>query len=534
MTQSATRKPAPGGKKKSTKKKKRNTKAIVIVAVVLVVVLGLAGFGIYWGYGAYQTLAQTGFYPGVTIDGIDVAGMSEQQAIEAVNQKRQSELDAISIPVVYNGEDGQKTWTFTKEDLTITTDTEQIVAQAMAVAREGEFMERLAQINHLKENGQAFTTSMTLDAAPMRAKVDEMVSEVSFEPEDAEVVKFDPDAASGEKFIYKDEKQGQGLNGDALMEQLTQMVESRAFSSIVLEPEVLEPKITRAELEEHTKLVVSFTSTLTLLSGRTTNVTLASDTFHGLCLKPGEQFSLNEATGERTKAKGYQDAMVIKNGTHYEPDTAGGVCQVSTNLYNAAVRAGLQVDERHRHSIPASYVPLGQDAAVSYPYADFKFTNNTEYPIYLAYYISDGKSKYTVEIYGTPLPDGQYIKMESTDAVSTDPPAPKEVVDNSLAPGARETEIQARVGKTNSTYKVTYDKDGNEIEREYLHKDVYPAIQGVYRVGPSKPSQTPQPSQSAEPTHTSEPTKTPKPSQTAEPTQAPPETTDDNYEDGDV
>lgn len=528
MAQTSTRKPAPGGKKKGTKKKKRNTKVLVILIAVLVVVLGLAGYGIYWGYGAYQTLAQDGFYPGVTIDGIDVAGMSEQQAVEAVNQKRQAELDAISIPVMYNGEDGQKSWTFTKDDLTITTDTEQVVAQAMAVAREGEFMERLAQINHLKENGQAFTTSISLDAAPMREKVDEMVSEVSFEAEDAEVVSFDPDAASGEKFTYKDEKQGQGLNGDALMEQLTQMVESRAFSAIELQPEVLEPKVTRAELEEHTKLVVSFTSTLTLLSGRTTNVTLASDTFHGLCLKPGEQFSLNEATGERTKAKGYQDAMVIKNGTHYEPDTAGGVCQVSTNLYNAAVRAGLQVDERHRHSIPASYVPLGQDAAVSYPYADFKFTNNTEYPIYLAYYISDGKSKYTVEIYGTPLPDGQSIKMVSTDAVSTDPPAPKEVVDNSLAPGARETEIQARVGKTNTTYAVTYDKDGKEIAREYLHKDVYPAIQGVYRVGPAKPSATPKP------TETPMPTQTPPPSQEPEPSEVPPETTDNNYEDGDV
>jgi len=110
---------------------------------------------------------------------------------------------------------------------------------------------------------------------------------------------------------------------------------------------------------------------------RTENVRLAAKALDGKQLAPGERFSFNESVGERTAEAGYKEAMVIE-GDAYTPGLGGGICQVSSTLYNAVILAHLEVLERHPHSLPVAYVPLGQDATVSYGILDFRFRNNTD------------------------------------------------------------------------------------------------------------------------------------------------------------
>jgi len=125
-------------------------------------------------------------------------------------------------------------------------------------------------------------------------------------------------------------------------------------------------------------------------SGRTKNISLASKKINGYVIEPGESFSFNGIVGERTIQKGYKSAKVIKNGKFVE-DIGGGVCQLSTTLYNAAQKAGLQVLERHHHSKKVSYVKEGRDATVDYGNLDLKFKNTLSYPVEIRVGVKNGE-----------------------------------------------------------------------------------------------------------------------------------------------
>lgn len=113
---------------------------------------------------------------------------------------------------------------------------------------------------------------------------------------------------------------------------------------------------------------------------RMDNIRLSIKKINGYKLKPGEIFSFNKIVGKRDAANGFKVAAVIINGDYGE-DMGGGVCQVSSTIFNAADKAGMQIIERHSHSKAVRYVPAGRDAAVSYDYLDLKFKNNKSYPV---------------------------------------------------------------------------------------------------------------------------------------------------------
>lgn len=129
---------------------------------------------------------------------------------------------------------------------------------------------------------------------------------------------------------------------------------------------------------------------------RTENIRLAAEAIDGARLEPGEIFSFNETVGERTMAAGYKEAVVIE-GNRFIPGIGGGICQVSSTLFNAADQAHLEIVERHHHSLPVGYVPPGQDATVFYAVLDFKFKNNTEESLILRTWVEGGTL--TIKIY---------------------------------------------------------------------------------------------------------------------------------------
>lgn len=141
---------------------------------------------------------------------------------------------------------------------------------------------------------------------------------------------------------------------------------------------------------------------------RTVNLMLARDAVHGKTLLPGQVYSFNEAAGPRTEEKGYRYANVVV-GDRFEPGIAGGICQVTTTLFNAAAKAGLSFPEVHAHSIPVEYVPPGYDAAVAWDYLDLKIQNNTGHPVVFGCWVEKGTV--TVAVYGRP--SGRTYDVES-------------------------------------------------------------------------------------------------------------------------
>ena len=157
------------------------------------------------------------------------------------------------------------------------------------------------------------------------------------------------------------------------------------------------------------------------------------------------------------------------------PEVGGGVCQTSSTLFNAVARANLEIVYRSPHAWPSDYVEKGMDATVNWPNLDFKFKNNTDYPVFIVAYYED--RKVTVELYGVGLQDGMTIDLQSV--VTRTIPAPegtKYVLNTSLAPGETKDTVKARTGYVVETYQVWY-KNGEEVSRNLLCTSTYKAYQ---------------------------------------------------------
>lgn len=233
-------------------------------------------------------------------------------------------------------------------------------------------------------------------------------------------------------------------------------------------------EVTKVELMNRFRLVASYTTETTSNRNRNHNIELSAAAINGQTVMPGETFSFNRATGERTAAKGYREADAISGGQSV-PEIGGGVCQTSSTLFNAVARANLEIVSRSPHAWPSSYVEKGMDATVNWPGLDFTFRNNTEWPIFIVSYYKN--RKVTVEIYGMSLAEGQTIELESQVVRTYEAPSGiKWVQDPSLQPGESKTTVKARKGYEVETYKVWY-QNGKEVRREKLCNSTYKAYQ---------------------------------------------------------
>ncbi|MEA2552633.1 MAG: hypothetical protein QOJ65_809 [Fimbriimonadaceae bacterium] len=213
---------------------------------------------------------------------------------------------------------------------------------------------------------------------------------------------------------------------------------------------------------------------------RCSNIKLASSKLNGIILLPGERVSFNESVGRRTAKNGFQIAGVYKNGKH-DVDIGGGICQVSSTLYNAALFADLKIVKRQNHSMPVPYVPVGQDATVDYGSIDLVIENNYEKPIAISSEYHPGSL--TFRVLGEKDP-GRAVKIESDGRERWDA-GTKLIVDPTLAAGKTKVVDKGASGQAIQTYRVVY-KNGKEVRRETLGRSYYRGGQKIIAVGPGK------------------------------------------------
>lgn len=214
--------------------------------------------------------------------------------------------------------------------------------------------------------------------------------------------------------------------------------------------------------------------------GRTKNVNLAARSINNIVLKKGEVFSYNNVLGERTEARGYSGAKVYAGGEVVD-GLGGGICQVSSTLYNAVLFADLQIVTRTCHSLPVTYVPLGRDATVSYGSIDFKFKNQYDDPIKIS--ASSGGGTLTVSIYGKKTSDK---KVELyTERISTIPFEEIERPDEEIPEGETKVKQTGSNGAVVKTYKKVTE-NGKVISNKLLHTSRYNPINKIILVPPAK------------------------------------------------
>jgi len=313
-------------------------------------------------------------------------------------------------------------------------------------------------------------------------------------PVDASFAGYDPSKPDGQRLSFTEDIPGSRVDDDQLWNDVRMEFVNRTYGTVQMQAIPVEAHLKLADVQASMQLIVRFKSTMRDHSTpRYTNIKLACAAINGRFVLPGETFSFNDATGERTAAKGYQVAHIINAGVT-DNGLAGGTCQVSGTLFNAVARADLKIVERTAHTLKSAYLPLGQDATVDYGHYDLKFMNDKTTPVLLVMYIGTGADQYNVfaEVYGTPLPNGESINLLTvkTDTV----PAPDTLTytpSNAVKPGTTET-VKPHDGVKATTYKL-YMKAGQEISRVILHKDYYKEAGTIICYNPADGLPTPTP-----------------------------------------
>ncbi|MGI6085694.1 MAG: VanW family protein [Acetivibrionales bacterium] len=327
-------------------------------------------------------------------------------------------------------------------------------------------------INAIKQLESSTIKLHVIEKSPPPLDVETTLATLNRPPVNAEF-----ERTSRTTYNIKPHQMGLALDRTKLMEILS-YVENRdknEYEEIILPVEFIVPEITEGTLKSRLfrDTLASYTTYFNTNSknnyNRSINIGIAAESINGTLLLPGEEFSFNKVVGPRTAQKGYKTAHVFVAG-QIQDGTGGGVCQVSTTLYNAVLRANLEIKERHNHMFTVGYVPLGHDAAVSYGYADLVFANTTDYPLQICAEVSPGNS-ITFKIKSTNDYPSLSVKL-ATKTISTTPIKTVYIDDPTLPQGTETVVEKGMEGYVVDTYIRVYNGD-TLIREEKLHRSVY-------------------------------------------------------------
>ena len=486
--------------KKAKERRARKIRRTTIGALCAVIAVVLAVIGIRAGsrlVDIKQTLDRGDgvFYPNIYVNDIPLEGKTLDEAAAVVTQQVQSLISSFRITL--RTQDG-RSWDITGDSLNMQYNVADQLDQLWAIGHTGSSSVRYEQVKALEEEPAARYTTLTYDMSQVNQILSQIKAEVDRPAVSATRV---DDETKWPPFSYTDEEAGQTLDITGLNEQICAMVDTLESGVVDLTPVPVQPTVTRAQLEAQIVKLSSFETTVgktgDYVESRTENIRVGTERFNRLTVVPGESVSFNKVALKRTEANGYQPALEIAYGNYVE-GIGGGICQVSSTLYNAVVNAGLTVNKRTPHAIPSSYVDKGKDATVSDDRYDFVFTNNTGANIYIETQFVKVKGYWTSRfiIYGRPDPNGYTYKLDSQVVETIPLPDPTYEKDKTgehvIYDDDTQLKYKGREGYVVDVYLVTLDSKGLEISREKKYTDTYKAAAPIYYVGVT-PRETPVP-----------------------------------------
>ncbi len=468
--------------------------SVVVAAVVLIVsLIGQQSQhkALYEMVSAYDNR----YCEGVYVDGIHLGGMTREEAKAAVQRNAQLRSDEWNVSLVTP--EGQYMGEINSYHLGLTVHVDDALNEAWQQGRTGATpAERKAAMDALLIT--PFHTSTALPSGD-NAAVDRILNEIAaqkYVPAVDAYASFDPILTN--PFTITPEINGQYLDVQSIKAQVYDMVSRLESGTITIAPTTLYPAVTQADIQRQTALIGSHYTPISTTSteNRNMNIERACDLINGKVINPGEVFSFNGIVGARTKKNGFYTAIEYAYGKQVE-GYGGGVCQVSSTIYVAAVRANMEITKREQHSLEVNYTTFGYDATVNYEgrKIDFAFRNNTSSPIYVVTKVVKrpkiDKNHYLVlcEIYGAALPEGVTYDIV---AQVTEVPIPEEILivpDTKAEHGViykdEATTAPGKIGYEVDSFKVKY-VNGKEAERTPMYHDTYKPVQTVTYVGVSE------------------------------------------------
>lgn len=402
---------------------------------------------------------------GVYAEDIDLSGMTVEEAEDAINEYVES-FAASEITLVA-GEN--HTVTVTAADLGLSWANPEILTEAAGFGKKGNVVKRYMEMTDLSHENVVYDIAISFDRRKIRTLIaaqSEFVDTEAVNPiltrEEGEFV-----VIPGVKGAQLDVYASVDVVYQYLMEEWNRKDASMELTVAVVEPEYKDEDFAKVQ----DVLVSCTTSFSTSDSARSANVRNACNKVNGTILYPGEEFSTLATIAPFTTQNGYYAAGSYAGGKVVD-SVGGGICQVSSTLYNAVLYADLEVTDRSNHAMVVSYVKVGMDATVSEDSGiDFKFRNNTDYPIYIEGYTTPNK-RITITIYGADVREEGYEVSYISNITSTTPPGPELVYADAGQPVGYINVQPAHTGYVADVYKVVTE-NGVEVSREQITHSVY-------------------------------------------------------------
>ncbi len=503
--------------------KRKHTALLVFSILFFVVFIFLMIFSTIF---VFMNSYHSNIMKGISVFGIDLSGLSQDEAKNKILSETENRI-STEIVLTHNDE----TYTLHPLEINVAYDIDQILNTAYLTGREGNIFARNFEILNCLVKGKEISPTISYNNESLLSAISQM--DASFadglkEP-DYEISENNLIITSGKSGFVVDTdslkelltaklvsslydnnsieipvvpKQASSINIDEIHNEIykeakdayyttnpfavypsstgidfaVSIDEAKALitgesNTYTIPLKVLYPKVKTSDigLEAFPNSLASYSSNYSSSNAnRSTNIALASSKINGLVLMPGEVFSFNGTVGKRTASAGFKVAGVYVNG-QVTNDYGGGICQVSSTLYNAVLRANLEIVERTNHMFPVGYVPIGTDATVSWGAPDFKFKNSRSYPIKIV--ASNYNKNLKITIYGLKEETEYTVEIVSYTTGSV-PYKTTYTTDKNLAPGQTKVIQSGSNGATSVAYRIL-KQNGVEVSRELLSKDTY-------------------------------------------------------------
>lgn len=410
----------------------------------------------------------------VYIGGVNVSGMTEEQATKAVEEKLGKGTGGN-----YTVKIGDETTTATAEDFGMEWTNREVVHEAMEVAKGGNLIKQYKDKKDLQVEPKNFEVAYAPNEQAVKTYVEKLAEEYNRDAEEGDITFANgyPEVTGGETGI--------AVNVDQSVSSIMKALEGDGTELTVV-AEVQKPSVTKEELSQVKDVLGTATTYYGSSYERNTNVEVGASKINGTLIMPGETFSVTAAVTPFNADNGYYPAPSYESGQVVDT-YGGGICQVSTTLYNAVLKAELQVDERHNHTMLVSYVDPSKDAAIAEGLMDFIFTNNTDAPIYIYGVGYQGTLNFTIYGHETRDPN-RSISFRSETLSQTDASTNVKLVAKSDQNIGYLNQTQsAHQGLEAVLWKDIVNADGT-TDTVQVNSSSYQASPAIYEVGIVSPN----------------------------------------------
>lgn len=448
--------------------------SVIIAGVILLGLIAICTNHMQRVVKKYSTL----FYPGTRIENVNVSGKTLEEAKKLLKEQYVDKLPSRKLVVKAEG----KSYTLKFSKLNVKYNLDKALNEAFNY---GKDLNMLSQYKIIVDpDDKCISSGFSYDKEVVKKFIDGIAKDFNKNPINAAV-----SSTAGKVNLVK-HRVGKKLDRDKLQNNINNSMNGDASKDVEVQAPIKEvkPKVTTDKISSINTLISTFHTEYGGISSlqRANNIEICTKSINGTVLMPGETFSFNQVVGERTEKRGYQSAPVIV-GNKVDSGLGGGICQVSSTLYNTILLGNINPTERMHHTLPSSYVPLGMDATVDWGNIDYKFKNIFSYPIYIEG-IADGSTIIFNLYSNSQLKKRTYFIWNKVYATINGNIKTED--DPNLPQGKQEIIQNPSAGYKVRVYKNILEK-GKVVGQELISDDFYRPIEGLAKVGSKKPAPKP-------------------------------------------